>query len=107
MNAGDLDRRVQFQRALPMDDGLSITEVFSDHGTPVWASRKDISDGERWRAAAVSSLVTARFQVRWTPFAADITVKDRIRCEGVDYNLTGIKEIGRRERIEFSASAER
>jgi hypothetical protein len=47
----------------------------------------------------------ARFTVRWSPFTAGISPKDRLTCEGVEYDITGIKEIGRRVGVEISASA--
>lgn len=105
MQAGPLDRRIQFRRAGIGDDGLSASEAWADYGSPVWASKADISDGERWRAGEVAAHVTTRFQVRWSLFTAGITPKDRLVCEGRTYDITGIKEIGRRERIEITTAA--
>lgn len=106
MNAGKLDRRIQFQRATLVDDGLAHVEVFSAHGTSVWAKKTEISDGERWRAGEVAAHVTARFLVRWSNFTSDITPKDRLTCEGRAYNITGIKEVeGRRQWLEITAAA--
>jgi SPP1 family predicted phage head-tail adaptor len=103
--AGDLDRRVQFRRSSLVDDGMSKVPVFADHGTPVWASKRDLSDGERWRAAEVQANVTTRFVVRWSGFAAGLTPKDRLVCEGREYEITGIKEVGRREWVEITTAA--
>jgi SPP1 family predicted phage head-tail adaptor len=103
--AGDLDRRVQFRRSSLVDDGVSKVEVFADHGTPVWASKRDLSDGERWRAAEVQAGVTTRFVVRWSGFAAGLTPKDRLVCEGREYEITGTKEIGRREFVEITTAS--
>lgn len=105
MQAGPLDRRVQFLRATLADDGLASAETWDDYGLPVWASKADISDGERWRAGEVAAHITTRFRVRWSQFTADITPKDRLECEGRTYDITGIKEIGRREGIEITAAA--
>lgn len=103
--AGDLDRRVQFRRANLVDNGLSRAPVFADFGSPVWASKADVSDGERLRAAEVQASITTRFRVRWSPFSTGITPKDRLVCEGVEYDISGIKEIGRREFREITANA--
>jgi SPP1 family predicted phage head-tail adaptor len=105
MQAGPLDRRIQFQRATLVDDGLSKVESWTDHGTPVWAAKADVSDGERWRAGEVAAHVTTRFRVRWSLFTAEITPRDRLTCEGRSYDITGIKEIGRREALEITAAA--
>lgn len=103
---GELDRLVQFRRFTLVDDGFSQVEDWDDHGSPVWAQKEDVSDGERWRASEVQATVTTRFTVRWSPFTADITPKDRLVCEGLEYNITGVKEgRGRRQWLEITAAA--
>ena len=105
MNAGRMDRRVQFLRAGIIDDGLQ--ERLGPHvpyGSPVWASKTPISDGERVRADTVAQDRTDRFVVRYSALTASITGKDRLVCEGVTYGIAGRKEIGRREGIEITAS---
>jgi SPP1 family predicted phage head-tail adaptor len=105
VGAGDLDRRVQFRRAAIADNGIGKTLTFADHGTPVWASKRDVSDGEKYRAAEVQAVVTTRFVVRWSSFTAGITPKDRLVCGGREYEISGVKEIGRREFVEITAAA--
>ncbi len=105
MMAGSLDRRVQFRRSSLTDNGLAKTEVFANHGSPVWAAKRDVSDAERLRAAEVQAHLTARFIVRWSPFTAGLTPKDRLVCEGVEFDITGIKEMGTRNDLEISAAA--
>lgn len=106
MNAGQLDRRIQFLRATLTDDGLSKVETFNPHGYQVWAQKTELSDGERWRAGEVAAHVTARFRVRWSSFTAGLTPKDRLTCEGRTYDIAGIKEIeGRRQWLEITAAA--
>lgn len=103
--AGKLDRRIQFERATMADNGLTSEEVFESLGDPVWASKTDLSDGERWRAGEVGAVVTTRFRVRWSSFTNGITAKDRLVCEGATYEITGIKEVeGRRQYLEMTAS---
>lgn len=105
MIIGSLDRRVQFRRATLSDDSMAQVETWADHGGPVWAQKKEISDGERWRAGEVAAHVTARFVVRWSSFTADLTPKDRLVCEGRNYDIAGIKEIdGRRQWLEITAA---
>lgn len=106
-SAGQLDRRVQFQRGTEAaSDFGSIEGDFSDHGSPVWAHRKDVSDGERGRAGIVDTHLMTRFTVRWSAFTADITASDLLVCDGQTFNITGIKEpMGRRQWIEISATA--
>lgn len=56
MKAGQLDRRVQFRRAAVSAGAFGQAEEWADHGAPVWAAKKDVSDGERWRAGDVAAL---------------------------------------------------
>ncbi|MGY9045997.1 MAG: phage head closure protein [Rhodobacterales bacterium] len=107
MNAATLDRRVQFRRAVLVDDGYGQVEQWQDHGAPVFAAKRDISDAERWNAGQVQASITTRFTVRWSGFTADIDPTDRLTCEGREYEITGIKETPdrRRRMLELTCSA--
>jgi SPP1 family predicted phage head-tail adaptor len=102
----NLDRRIQFRRATLADDGFGFVETWANHGSPVWAKKTDISEGERWRAQEMQAQITTRFVVRYSEFTSGITPKDRIAFEGREYDLSGIKEIGaRRTFLEITAAA--
>ena len=102
---GKLDRRVQFQRATQSDDGYSMVDTWADHGSPVWASRTGVSDGEKTRGGTVQAAIMARFVVRSSAFSRAVTPKDGMTCDGLEWNITGIKQIGRKDRLEISATA--
>ena len=104
--AGKLNRRIQLRRATLVDDGFQNVEQFVDHGDLIWASKTDVSDGERIHAGAVSASLTARFVVRSSAFTRDLTAKDALTYNGVTYAIFGIKEIGRNDRLEITAGAE-
>ncbi|KQI66964.1 phage head-tail adapter protein [Loktanella sp. 3ANDIMAR09] len=100
------DHRVQFERSAKVDTGLSDREVFAAHGAPVWADRSDVSDGERWVAQQVAASITSRFTVRRSAFTAGITAADRLRCDGLTFDIAGVKESPRGRRfVEISATA--
>lgn len=103
--SGKLDRRIQFRRYALSDDGFTQVEAWANHGSPVSASKKDISDQERWRAGEIAAHISCRFVVRSSAFARDITPKDRLVHDGTEYDISGIKEIGRRDRLEITAAA--
>lgn len=104
-SAGQLDRRVQFRRSQASDDGFATVETFADHGNPVWASRRDVSDRERQLSGQIGALLVTRFVVRWSDFSSDITPKDRMTSEGREFDILGIKEQGRRSFLEITAQA--
>jgi head-tail adaptor len=106
MGAGvRLDRRVQFLRAALVDNGLEQVETFAPHGVAVWASRKDVSDGEKARAGEVQAVLMSRFVIRSSAFSRGLTPKDRLTSEGRAWDISGIKEVGRRDYLEITATA--
>lgn len=105
--AARLDRLIQFRRATLDTASLEQREIWADHGRPIWGSKTDIRDSEKWRAAQVQAEVTTRFLVRWSEFTAGITPRDRLICDGREYHVAGVpKEVGRREWVEITAAAE-
>lgn len=105
MAAGNLDRLVQFHRYSETDDGYGPDEKWAEHGSPIWASKKDVSDGERMAAGWIEATVVSRFLVRWSAFTAALTPKDRLVCGGLAYEIIGIKEgDGRRRWLEITAT---
>lgn len=101
----NLDRRVQFRAKTLTSDGFGSAEVWANSGAAQPASKKDISDGERWRAGEVQAHVTTRFVVRSSAFTRGITPAWRLSCEGREYDIVGTKEIDRRRFIEITAAA--
>lgn len=107
--AGSLDRRIRVLQYIA--GGLN---GFGEPAAPTWqqiavlsASKKDVSDGERVNAQGVGANLTTRFVVRSSTVTRAVKAQDRIECDGRVYDIVGIKEIGRRDALEFStASAE-
>lgn len=107
LNAGKLDRRVQFLRAELIDDGFGNTQgPFEPFGSPVYAARRDVADAEKFAAGTIQATLDTRFTVRSSPFTRSINPADRLTCEGLDFNIIGIKQTeGRQSFLEFSCSA--
>jgi SPP1 family predicted phage head-tail adaptor len=105
MQSGPLDRRIVIERA-------ALTSNAFGEGVPtwgalaeVWAHKQDVSDKERQQSAEVAAEITTRFKIRWSPDVATVNPKDRVVFDGRVYNLSAVKEIGRREGLELSATA--
>lgn len=103
MEAGKLDRRITIERSFATTDAVGGEAPSWLPLRTVWAEVRQISDGERWRAAEVSAFATTRFIVRWADDKVEET--DRIIYNGGTYDIVGIKELGRRVGQEITASA--
>jgi head-tail adaptor len=105
MDAGALDRRVTIQRATLVEGDYGSDETFATLATR-WASRKDVSDGEKEQAGGLSGRLVSRFQMRWDTVTALLTTKDRLVCDGRIWDLIGVKLYGgRQEAVELTAVA--
>ncbi|WP_163026048.1 head-tail adaptor protein [Chachezhania antarctica] len=90
---GQMIEVVQFRRATSVHDGISEVETFADFGTAQRARKIDASDAERWQAAEVSASLSARFQLRRNEVTEVVTSRDRLACRGIDYEITGKREM--------------
>ena len=92
MDAGALDRRLTILRATTTTGDFN--EDIPAWGTYAtrWASREDVSDGEKARDGLVQATLQTRFQVRYDSKTKAITAKDRVRCEGVTFDIVGVKQ---------------
>lgn len=104
MQGGKLDRRITVERfGTTYNEFNEPTSGWTKLGTR-WASKNDVSDGEKLRAAQVGASVATRFQVRYDSLTKSLTAADRLTCEGREYAIVGLKELGRREGIEITAA---
>lgn len=105
MRAGAMDRRLKVYRRSTTTNAMNEDVEAFTLLTTVWARKADVSDGERVTAQQVGAEITTRFQVRYSTTVSSVNPKDRVSCEGREYEITGVKEIGRREGLEISAVA--
>ena len=94
LNAGNLSRRIQIQRATSTPDGYgNWVQEWADFGVPIFARRRDVSDAERVSAAAWDNRLVARFIIRATAFGRSIARYDRLVHDGITFEIDGIKEV--------------
>lgn len=104
MRAGPMDRRITLERfSTTYNEFNEPIEGWTELATR-WASKEDVSDGEKLRAAQVGATITSRFRVRWDTVTSTLTAADRLTYDGDVFSIIGTKEIGRREGIEITAS---
>lgn len=106
IDPSEFDRKVTFQRFTKDDDGFQNVKRWADFGHPVWARKKDVSDGERVRAGEVAASLTTRWTVMSCALTRSITAKDAISYRGISYAIWGIKEIGQNQFLEITTGAE-
>ena len=104
MSAGGMDRRITIERASIAKDGFGAeVKTWAGFAT-VWAKSTPVSDGEKWRAGEIGATISHRFKIRWSQKLASLNAKDRLRFDGKVFEIHGVKEIGRRQHFEISAS---
>lgn len=106
MAAGKLDRRIVFERATKVANALNEpVETWATYAT-VWASRKDISDGEKLAGGQVGASLSSRFVIRSNATTKAITPSDRVSYDGATWSIFGIKETaeGRNRFLELTCA---
>jgi SPP1 family predicted phage head-tail adaptor len=105
MEAGRLDRRVELQHRVLTRSATTGEEVvtYTTYAT-VWAGKRDIRGREVFTAQQVNSDITTMWQIR---HRTDVVATDVLVHDGLQYNIVGIAEIGRREGLELQATAVR
>lgn len=101
--AGTLDRRLIIRKAAFTRDAATNEEI------PTWATLRQVwgtkiakGESETIEAGALGANRVVTFRVR---YMADVTERDRINCEGLEYDIRGIREVGRREGLELTCEA--
>ncbi|TDQ63574.1 SPP1 family predicted phage head-tail adaptor [Maritalea mobilis] len=106
--AGKRDRRIKIQRYTTEQNGLGEEVKNWSALATVWANVTPISDGERIEAQQVNASISTRFTILHSSTVADVNAKDRIEYpvdSGTYYDIYGVKELGRREGLEITATA--
>lgn len=107
INAGDYDRRITIKRPTEgAADAFNVKAITYPVYATLWASKKDISDGEKFSSAEMRATISTRFRVRWSEKARAILPTDILIHGGREYGIVGLKEMDERRReIEISTMA--
>lgn len=106
VSLGQLDRLVRFQRRLEKRNARNeVLPAGWSTLAEVMAHRQPVSDGERNAGAQVQRVVTDRLTTHWSSVLAGLRGDDQAVCDGITYDIVGVKEIGRRQRLEISVQA--
>ena len=90
---GEMDKRVSIIRESRTDDGMGGSTVSETTVDTVWCHVRPRSGSEQDFADRVNGQALYLFVIR---YRSDILESDRIRWEGVDYNIRFISDKGPR-----------
>lgn len=103
MRSGRLDRRIAIQRKTITQNTYGEEIVAWSTVATVWAELRYNSGGERYAENQYQGKTTTTFRVRWSEAAKATTVEDQIFFDARYYDVTDVREIGRREGLEIDA----
>lgn len=103
LHAGRLDRRIKLE-------SLTVTQSPSGQKKDAWtlvasdlpANVRPISAREQFEADQVAAQFETVFTIR---FRSDVNQKARLTYDGKVYDITGLREVGRRRWLELMAKA--
>lgn len=103
IGAGALDRRIAVQRYTETRDPIynTVVHTWADHITDAPASVKTTAGREFLEGSQLMAEKRAVFTVRF----ADISVLDRVSYDGRLFNISDVREIGRRRFLELQCEA--
>lgn len=105
IGAGQMDRRITLRRATYTQDAVGESIATWATLASVAAQFIPVSDGDMLRGDEVSADMLSRFRIRWSRVTSSVDPKDRLIFETREYQIHGVKEIGRRDFLEITASA--
>lgn len=102
MRLGKLNKRITVRRAsAPTRNAMNEpVEVWGDLGK-FWAEQIDQRPTESWKAGQTAAQVERVWRVRWHARTATISPSDRLVCDGREFQIIGVTEVGRRFGIEI------
>lgn len=105
MRAGRLDRRIAIQRkdVTQSDSGEEVVTLTTI--ATVWAEKIENRGDERFTAKQLVGHAVRTFRFRWSTATKQITTEHSIVYDGRSFDITDVREIGRREGIEIDCYA--
>lgn len=104
--SGKRDRRITILRASHARNAMNEkVAVWTPLGVPRWAAFTPVSDGERFRAGETLAQQKARFTILYCAEMASVDPRDRVQFDGHVWDINGVKEVGRRQELEITATA--
>ena len=101
MRVGSFDRILVVERQFQVGEDILFQPVYEWRPIQqMWAAKLHKSEDEKFAASQRYAVRTVTFTTYWTD---NIRETDRLECDGLHYDIKGIREIGFREGIEIAA----
>jgi len=101
MKAGELDRRIMIEEKTVTNSDSGEEIITWLPLVTVWARKIEAKGAERFSGQELFGAAVKTFQIRWSLYASTITTKHRLLFDGRTYDITDVREIGRREGLEI------
>ena len=105
LGAGALDYRISVLRASSAVNSMNETTDTWSTLITLWSNVAPMSDGEKLRAGESLASQLVRFTIRYSSLVANVDPRDRINFQGVIYDISGVKVLGRNQFLEITATA--
>jgi SPP1 family predicted phage head-tail adaptor len=99
MDLGKLDRSIILQSYTTSQGATGQPVATWSNFATVWAQKRDLGVGERFRAHRDLAIKATVFIIR---YLSGIDAKMRVLYDGGTYDVTGVKEMGRRSWLELT-----
>ncbi|TIN78346.1 phage head closure protein [Mesorhizobium sp.] len=106
MRIGKMNRRLAILRRVQTGTDTLNAPVFEwQTWRTVWAEKISKKEDERFSDDLRQRYAVQRVTFR-THYLAEISEVDRVECEGVTFDIKGLRELGYREGIEITAESQ-
>ena len=105
IRAGALDRRITIQGKITTQDDFGGEVVTWGDVATVWAEELELRGIERYALRQFVGHALRTFRIRWSATVAVVTTEHQIIYNGRTFDITDVREIGRREGIELDCYA--
>jgi SPP1 family predicted phage head-tail adaptor len=103
MKAGELDRRISIEDRFVTNSDSGEEIITWLPLITVWAKKVEAKGSERFAGQELFGAAVKTFHIRWSLLSSTITTKHKLIHDGRTYDITDVREIGRREGLEIDA----
>jgi len=105
IRAGKLDRRISILERNVSQNATGEEIIVWNPIATVWAEKVEAKGAERFAATQFIGHAVKTFRFRWSSQVEDVSTLHRISFDGREFDVTDVREVGRRQGIEVDCYA--